>query len=89
MLPVMQLTRDDLAIIDKFLPLTDCLSGAVNRLDPPGFPILRQGSAYRCASGAQVFGGRVVQAPCGVMHGKTSLIHHSGVGLMQACSHAS
>jgi anthranilate/para-aminobenzoate synthase component II len=32
---------------------------------------------------AQVFGGRVVRAPCGVMHGKTSLIHHSGVGLMQ------
>ena len=32
----------------------------------------------------QVFGGRVVRAPCGVMHGKTSEIHHSGVGLMQA-----
>ena len=34
----------------------------------------------------QVFGGRVVRAPCGVMHGKTSPIHHTGVGLMQARS---
>ena len=36
-----------------------------------------------CCCMPQVFGGRVVRAPCGVMHGKTSAIHHTSVGLMQ------
>ena len=31
----------------------------------------------------QVFGGKVVRAPCGVMHGKTSLVYHDGTGLLQ------
>lgn len=32
---------------------------------------------------AQVFGGHVVRAPCGVMHGKTSPVWHTGVGLLE------
>ncbi|GMH42831.1 hypothetical protein BSKO_10750 [Bryopsis sp. KO-2023] len=31
----------------------------------------------------QVFGGSVIRAPCGVMHGKTSLVHHKGRGVMK------
>lgn len=31
----------------------------------------------------QVFGGSIVRAPCGVMHGKTSLVYHTGVGLLE------
>lgn len=27
--------------------------------------------------------GKVVRAPCGVMHGKTSPVHHTGVGLLE------
>jgi anthranilate/para-aminobenzoate synthase component II len=33
-----------------------------------------------------VFGGSVVRAPCGVMHGKTSLVYHDGTGLLQVRS---
>lgn len=31
----------------------------------------------------QVFGGKVVRAPCGVMHGKTSEVWHTNVGLVE------
>ena len=31
----------------------------------------------------QVFGGRVVRAPGGVMHGKTSLVYHSDTSLLK------
>lgn len=31
---------------------------------------------------AQVFGGRVVRAPSGVMHGKTSPVSHDNTGLL-------
>ena len=31
----------------------------------------------------QVYGGRVVRAPSGVMHGKTSPVFHTGAGLLQ------
>ena len=32
---------------------------------------------------AQVFGGQVVRAPKGAMHGKTSLVYHHNTGLMK------
>ena len=32
---------------------------------------------------AQVYGGHVVRAPKGVMHGKTSLVYHHNTGLMK------
>jgi anthranilate synthase component 2 len=31
----------------------------------------------------EAYGGRVVRAPCGVMHGKTSKIRHDGTGLFE------
>lgn len=31
----------------------------------------------------QVFGGKVVRAPCGVMHGKTSPVFHTNTGLLE------
>ena len=31
----------------------------------------------------QVFGGRVVRAPGGVMHGKSSMVHHTGDGVLK------
>ena len=31
----------------------------------------------------QVFGGRVVRAPCGVMHGKSSPVFHTGAGVFK------
>jgi anthranilate synthase component 2 len=31
----------------------------------------------------EAFGGNVVRAPSGVMHGKTSPVHHTGVGLLE------
>ncbi len=31
----------------------------------------------------QVFGGAVIRAPCGVMHGKPSPVHHHNVGVLQ------
>ena len=31
----------------------------------------------------QVFGGNVVRAPCGVMHGKTSPVFHTNTGLLE------
>ena len=34
------------------------------------------------AAAPQVFGGRVVRAPCGVMHGKTSPVWHKDTGLL-------
>lgn len=33
----------------------------------------------------QVFGGDVVRAPSGVMHGKTSPVHHKDSGLLKVC----
>ncbi|KAL3137703.1 Ankyrin repeat and SOCS box protein 2, variant 3 [Trebouxia sp. C0009 RCD-2024] len=47
----------------------------------PDFPIFGVCMGHQCIG--QVFGGDVVQAPSGVMHGKTSPVHHNGTGLLK------
>ncbi|KAL3137701.1 Ankyrin repeat and SOCS box protein 2 [Trebouxia sp. C0009 RCD-2024] len=50
----------------------------------PDFPIFGVCMGHQCIG--QVFGGDVVQAPSGVMHGKTSPVHHNGTGLLKGLS---
>lgn len=45
------------------------------------FPIFGVCMGHQCIG--QVFGGEVVRAPSGVMHGKTSPVHHTNKGLMR------
>ena len=45
------------------------------------FPLFGVCMGHQCIG--QAFGGRVVRAPCGAMHGKTSLVHHTGKGVLQ------
>ena len=47
----------------------------------PDFPIFGVCMGHQCIG--QVFGGDVVRAPSGVMHGKTSPVHHNGTGLLK------
>eukprot|EP00899_Mesostigma_viride_P011606 jgi/Mesvir1/20446/Mv12341-RA.1 len=46
----------------------------------PDFPLFGVCMGHQCIG--QVFGGNVVRAPTGLMHGKTSKIFHDGKGIM-------
>jgi anthranilate synthase component 2 len=47
----------------------------------PRFPLFGVCMGHQCIGRA--FGGNVVRAPGGVMHGKTSAVTHAGVGLLE------
>ncbi len=47
----------------------------------PQLPLMGVCMGHQCIG--QVFGGTVVRAPCGVMHGKWSPVYHDGTGLLQ------
>lgn len=47
----------------------------------PDLPIMGVCMGLQCM--AQVFGGRIIRSPTGVMHGKTSPVHHTNEGLLK------
>lgn len=47
----------------------------------PEFPVFGVCMGHQCIG--QSFGGNVIRAPCGVMHGKTSEVFHNGEGLFE------
>ncbi len=47
----------------------------------PRLPLFGVCMGHQCIG--EVFGGRVVRAPCGVMHGKVSPVTHTNVGLLE------
>jgi len=52
----------------------------IEKLAPEGFPIFGVCMGHQCIG--QVFGGNVIRAPSGVMHGKASPVWHTNVGLV-------
>ena len=52
----------------------------VQRLGP-SIPVFGVCMGHQCIG--QVFGGRIIRAPGGVMHGKTSLVYHNNTSLMK------
>ena len=52
----------------------------IEKLGPEGFPIFGVCMGHQCIG--QVFGGNVIRAPSGVMHGKSSLVWHNNTGLV-------
>jgi anthranilate synthase component 2 len=54
-------------------------SEVIRRLGGQGTPVLGVCLGHQCIG--EVFGGRVVRAPQ-VMHGKTSMVHYTGAGVM-------
>lgn len=57
-----------------------CVFPLVQELGPE-LPLMGVCMGHQCIG--QVFGGTVVRAPCGVMHGKWSPVYHDGTGLLQ------
>lgn len=53
----------------------------LQKLGPVGIPVFGVCMGHQCIG--QVFGGKVVRAPTGVMHGKTSPVFHTDVGIMK------
>ncbi len=53
--------------------------GVIERLGRAGVPVLGVCLGHQCIG--EVFGGSIVRAP-EVMHGKTSTVHHRGVGVL-------
>jgi anthranilate synthase component 2 len=47
----------------------------------PHFPLFGVCMGHQCIG--EAFGGDVVRAPSGVMHGKTSPVYHTNIGLME------
>lgn len=62
-------------------PSPPCLQ----RLGPLGIPVFGVCMGHQCIG--QVFGGKVVRAPTGVMHGKTSPVFHTDDGLLKGERH--
>ncbi|CAL5221754.1 g4006 [Coccomyxa viridis] len=47
----------------------------------PRIPVFGVCMGHQCIG--QIFGGRIIRAPGGVMHGKTSLVYHNNTSLMK------
>jgi len=67
------------AAIERFAGPRDTPAGAGVADGRRTFPILGVCLGHQCIG--QVYGGQVVRAPA-VVHGKTSLIHHRGAGVL-------
>lgn len=47
----------------------------------PDIPVFGVCMGHQCIG--QSFGGNIIRAPCGVMHGKTSDVFHTNTGLLE------
>ena len=47
----------------------------------PRIPVFGVCMGHQCIG--QIFGGRIIRAPKGVMHGKTSLVYHNNTSLLR------
>eukprot|EP00877_Chromochloris_zofingiensis_P012992 jgi/Chrzof1/7947/UNPLg00007.t1 len=62
-------------------PVDSGISLQVVRELGPEFPLFGVCMGHQCIG--EAFGGDVVRAPCGVMHGKQSLVYHNNVGILE------
>lgn len=53
----------------------------VETLGKEDIPVFGVCMGHQCIG--QAFGGNVIRAPSGVVHGKMSLVHHTGVGVLK------